>query len=95
MNEWTQKEAAKVGLNINPEKTKTMKVGKWNEAEDEKIMINGREAESVDAFCYLGSLIAVDSSCDREVKVHIGKENATFGRLDRIWKINGCSIKTI
>jgi len=27
-----------------------MKVGKWNEAEDKNIMINGRELESVDAF---------------------------------------------
>ena len=29
-------------------------------------MIDGREVESLDAFCYLGSLMAVDSSCDRE-----------------------------
>src|SRR6218665_835720 len=35
-----------------------------------------------------------DSSCDREVKVRIGKANATFGRLDKIWKKNGCRIKT-
>ena len=32
--------------------------------------------------------------CDREVKVCIGKENATFRELDKIWKRNGCSIKT-
>src|SRR6218665_1077511 len=39
----TQKEAAKFGLNINPEKTKIMKVGRWDETEDEKIMIDGRD----------------------------------------------------
>jgi len=43
-----------------------MKVGRWDKAENEKIMIDGREVESLDAFCYLGSLMAVDSSCDRE-----------------------------
>ena len=46
----TQKEAAKFGLNINPEKTKIMKIGRWDEAEDEKSMIDGREVESVAAF---------------------------------------------
>src|SRR6218665_1733508 len=90
----TQKEAAKFGLNINPEKTKIMKVGRWDETEDGKLMTDGREVKSVDAFCYLGSLMTADSSCDREVKVRIGKANATFGRLDKIWKKNGCSIET-
>jgi len=90
----TQKEAAKFGLNINPEKTKIMKVGRWDETEDEKIMIDGKEVKSVDAFCYLGSLMTAVSSCDREVKVLIGKANVTFGKLAKIWKKNGCSTKT-
>ena len=88
----TQAEAAKVGLAINPEKTKIMKVGKWNE--DDKIVIDDREVESVDAFCYLGSLITADSSCDREIKIRIGKANAAFGKLTKIWKKNGFSMKT-
>src|SRR6218665_2853520 len=50
----TQKEMAKYWLNINPEKTKIMKVRKWNEAEGEEIMIDGREVESVDAFLLAG-----------------------------------------
>jgi len=58
----THKEAAKFGLNINPEKTKIMKVGRWDETDDEKIMIDGREVKPVDAFCYLCSLMMADSS---------------------------------
>src|SRR6218665_650709 len=88
----TQREETKFGLNINLKKTKIMKVGRWDEAEDEKIMIDGRLVESVDAFCYLGSVMAVDSSCDREIKVRIGRANATFGRFDKIWKKNGLKI---
>jgi hypothetical protein len=38
--------------------------------------------------------MTVDSSCDREVKMRIGKANAAFGRLGKIWKENGYSIKT-
>ena len=82
----THKEAAKFGLNINPENTKIMKVGRWDETEDEKITIDGKEVKSVDALCYLGSLMTADSSCDREVKVRIGKANAIFVRLDKTWK---------
>ena len=69
-----------MGLNINSGKTKNMKVGKWNEAGYEKIMIYGREVESVDAFCYLDSLMATDSSRDREMKVglRVGRKNVTF-----------------
>ena len=57
-------------------------------------MIDGKDVTLVDVFCYLGSLMMADSSCAREVKVCIVKANATFGRLDKIWKKNGCSIKT-
>src|SRR6218665_2566554 len=35
-----------------------------------------------------------DSSCDRKIKVRIGRANATFGRLDKILKKNGCSTTT-
>jgi len=46
-----------------------MKVGEmYNEVEDEKIMIDGSDVESVDAFSYLGSLMTADSSCDREIR---------------------------
>lgn len=42
--------SAKVGFNINPVKTMIIKVGKCIDAEDERIMIDGREEESVNAF---------------------------------------------
>lgn len=35
-------------------------------------------------FCYLGSLITADSSCDKEVNLRIGKANDASGRLKRI-----------
>jgi len=46
----TQKEAARFGLNINPEKTKITKVVIWDEADYEKIMIGGKEVKLVGAF---------------------------------------------
>jgi len=42
---------------------------------------------------YLGSTLTADSSCDKEIRIRIGKANAAFGRLEKIWKSNGCSVK--
>src|SRR3984885_2110199 len=86
-----QEEAAKVGLTINAEKTKIMKIGKWLDTEE--IMIENKEIEVVDTFCYLGSSMKADSSCDEEIRVRIGKANTAFGRLEKIWKTSGLSIK--
>ena len=47
----------------------------------------------VDDFCYLGSTLTADNSCDKEIRIRIGKANAAFGRLENIWKSNGCSVK--
>ena len=37
--------------------------------------------------------MTADSSCDKEIRIRIGKANAAFGRLEKIWKSNGCSVK--
>src|SRR6218665_1895707 len=80
-----QAEAAKVGLAINPDKTKVMKIRKWQGTD---------RIEEVEDFCYLGSVMSSNSNCDKEIKTHMGKANAVFGRLEKIWKSNGCSIDT-
>ena len=67
-----------------------MKIGKWQEAD--KIKIDNKPIDVVDDFCYLGSTLAADSSCDKEIRIRIGKANAAFGRLEKIWKSNGCML---
>lgn len=86
-----EEEAARVGLTINPEKTKIMKVGKWRKTDE--IRIADRNVDIVEDFCYLGSTLSADSRCDKEIKSRIGKANAAFGRLEKVWKSNGCSLK--
>jgi len=90
--EKVQTEAAKVGLAINPGKTKVMKIGKWHGTD--RIVTEEVPIEEVEDFCYLGSVMSSNSSCDKEIKTRMGKANAVFGRLERIWKSNGCSIDT-
>src|SRR6218665_1331045 len=64
----------------NPDKCKIMKIGKWNDTGG--ITIGGNEIETVDAFCYLGSILTDYSSCDKEIKARIGKANVAFGKLE-------------
>src|SRR6218665_3005775 len=56
---------------MNPNKCKIMKISKWNETGG--IIIGGNEIETVDAFCYLGSTLTDDSSCNKEIRARIGK----------------------
>ena len=61
-----------------------MKVRCWEE--DKVVKIKEQEIEQASAFCYLGSYLSYDSSCDKESKVRIGTWNAAFESLNHIWK---------
>ena len=75
------KEANKVGLYINVDKCKLMTTSVWNDRSD--IQAAGAEIEKVDDFCYLGSYISYNSSCEKDVKVRIGKAAAVFGKNEK------------
>jgi hypothetical protein len=79
-----EEEARKVGLYMNTGKTKLMKIGSFKETES--IQVGGGQIENVEEFCYLGSVISRDGSCDKEIRTRMAKANTTFGRLTNIWK---------
>ena len=94
MQEITNKvedEAKKVGLHINTQKTKLVKIGKIEDVRT--IQAGGGQVEEVEQFCYLGSVITNDSSCDKEIKTRLGKANTTFGRLTNIWRNKSLNVK--
>ena len=72
------KEANKVGLYINAEKCKLMTTSVWSNRSD--IEAAGSVIEKVDDFCYLGSYLSSNGSCEKDVKVRIGKAAAVFGK---------------
>ena len=76
-------EAAKLlCLHVNAEK-KMMIMGTWP---DGNITVSGNTVENVNEFCYLGSIIQDDSSCDKDIRARLGKANGVFGRLTKIWR---------
>ena len=53
----------------------------------------GSEIEKVDYYCYLGSYISSNGSCEKDVKVRIGKAAAVFGKMRKIWRNSNISLK--
>ena len=81
------KEANKVGLYISADKCKLMTTSVWN------IQAAGSETEKVDDFCYLGSYISSNGSCEKDVKVRIGIVAAVSGKMRKIWRNSNISLK--
>jgi len=78
--------AKKVGLQINVAKTlKFMSIGNWTN--QSSILVDSEQVEECQDFCYLGlgSTVASDGGCDRDIEVRSGNANAAFARLGNIW----------
>ena len=63
----------------------------WNDRTD--IQAAGSDIEKVDDFFYLGSYISHNGSCEKDVRVRIGKVTAVFGKMRKIWKNKCISLK--
>ena len=59
-----------------------------------EVTVAGNTIDNVDEFCYLGSIIQDDSSCDKDIRARLGKGNGVLGRLTKIWRDYELSIFT-
>ena len=84
-------ESGKVSLCTNPKKCKILTTTVWNDRTN--ILAIGSDIEKVDDFCYLGSYISHNGSCEKDVRVRIGKATAVFGKMKKIWKNKCISLK--
>src|SRR5664279_1718453 len=66
-----ENESAKVGLQINGNKCKVMVGDNWEG--DTSVQAAGTRIAVVKDFCYLGSYISSNGSCEKDVKVRIDK----------------------
>src|SRR6218665_1708460 len=52
----------------------------------------------IGSICHCYSVVYLykisEYNCSKEIRAHIGKANATCGKLEKIWKSNGCGIRT-
>ena len=84
-------EAGAVGLRMNAVKTKVMMIGHVDP--EQNIQAEENTIEDVTKFCYLGSVLSNDSSCDKDINTRLVKANSTFGRLHCIWRSKALNIK--
>jgi len=63
----------------------------WNDRTN--ILATGSDIEKVDDFCYLGGYISHNGSCEKDVRVRIGKATALFGKMRKVWKNKCISLK--
>jgi len=57
------------------------------------IQVEERDLELVSDICYLGSCISFNGSCEKDVKVRIGKAATVFGKMKKIWRNNKISLE--
>jgi len=77
------KQAARLGLVINSDKTQVMAISK--DAKQLKIQLDGKDLQQVKEFVYLGGVVTEDGRCDADIKRRIGLTYASFSKLGNIW----------
>ena len=84
-------EAATIGLKINREKTKIMKI---NTNAMNPVQLNGGNIEEVDEFTYLGSKVNITGGSESDIKTRISKARTAFNLLKKVWKAREISKST-
>src|SRR6218665_3693675 len=78
------------GLLINIDKTKIMTLnGKMR-----NIILNGSRLEQVSTFQYLGSMIAEDAECSKEIREKLARGQSAETGMKQIWKSHGIKLTT-
>jgi len=77
-------ESAKLGLNINIKKTKSMVISRSELVPKARLLIDGTEVEQVKSFVYLGQLISEDGRSDNEIKKRIHLAKMAFLNMKKI-----------
>ena len=75
-------EARRVGLKINLEKTKMLRI---NAKQHVNIAVNGKEIEDVGEFTYLGAKICREGGGMKDLRNRLSKARSAYTRLKRIW----------
>ena len=75
-------QGARIGLEINVKKTKSLRLGI---SEEEKVTLGNKKIDQVGSFTYLGSIISKDGGSSEDDKSRI-KAQGVFSQLNEVWK---------
>ena len=80
-----------VGLNINTDKTKLMRI---NARLDQQVTVDNKNIEEVQEFVYLGSKITTDGNSEMDVLHRLSKARGALAILRNIWRSSRIGTKT-
>ena len=83
-------EEFKVGLKVNDEKTKSMQI---MDTSNNRLSIQNKQIEDVDAFAYLGSVVSTEGGAEEDIKRRLGKAMWVFQKFQKIWSLPSISMK--
>jgi hypothetical protein len=75
-------EAQNIGMKINSQKTKEMRV---NPKKKDRLYLGGYELEEVNKFCYLECMVSQDGGANEDLTNRISKARGAFAQLRPIW----------
>jgi hypothetical protein len=75
-------EAQNIGMKINSQKTKEMRVIPKNK---DRFYLGGYENEEVNKFFYLGCMVSQDGGANKDLRNRINKARGAFAQLRPTW----------
>ena len=80
-------------LRVNVGKSKVMRCSRYGNGDRMHVILNGEPLEEVDCFKYLGSQVAADGGCDRDVVHRMNEGYRAWGALKSVLSSRGLGIK--
>ena len=79
---------------MNVGKSKVMSCSRYGNGDRMHVILNGEPLEDVHCFKYLGSQVAADEGCERDVVHRMNKGYRAWGALRSVLSNRGLGIKT-
>ena len=80
-------------LRVNVGKSKVMRCSRYGNGSRMHVILNGEPCEEVDCFRYLGSQVAADGGCERDVVHRMNGRYRAWGELKSVLSNRGLGIK--
>ena len=80
-------------LRVNVGKSKVMRCSRYGNGDRMHVILNGEPLEEVDCFKYLGSQVAADGRCERDVVHRMNEVYRAWGALKSVLSSRGLGIK--
>ena len=82
-----------IKLRVNVGKSKVMRCSRFFNGDRMHVIVNGEPSEEVDCFKYLGSQVAADGGCERDVDHRMNEGYRAWGELKSVLSNRGLGIK--